>query len=102
MQHSSASFLPYDIIEPFLAINRQGGFMPIYDYRCSDCSKTFELLVRVSADPVCPICGSLRLEKLVSCPAPLGRTADIVSRARIRAAREGHFSHYAPSERKGI
>ena len=44
--------------------------MPIYDYRCRDCKKTFETLVRASSTPSCPECGSANLEKLLSVPAP--------------------------------
>lgn len=73
--------------------------MPIFDYRCNDCDKTFELLVRASAVPVCPACGGQQIEKLVSLPAPQGQTASILARARTQAAREGHFSNYKPSER---
>jgi len=73
--------------------------MPLYDFRCNDCQKTFELLVRGSAAPTCPSCGGQRLEKLVSLTAPQGKSAGIVSSARAQAAREGHFSHYKPSER---
>lgn len=43
--------------------------MPIFEYRCLDCGKKFQLLVGVVAgsdrDP-CPHCGSSRAEKLVS------------------------------------
>ncbi len=73
--------------------------MPIFDFRCNDCNKTFELLVRTSAIPVCPGCGSTHLEKQLSCPAPQGQTAGIVAKARSQAAREGHFSNYKASER---
>lgn len=73
--------------------------MPLYDYRCSDCKQTFELLVRSSTIPTCPACGSLQLEKQVSSIAPQGHTAGIISSARAQAAREGHFSNYKPSER---
>lgn len=44
--------------------------MPIYDYRCQECGKTFETLVRSSNVPACPECGSAHLEKLLSIPAP--------------------------------
>lgn len=44
--------------------------MPLYDYHCSACDKTFELLVRSSTVPVCPSCGSDQLQRLVSRPAP--------------------------------
>ncbi len=74
--------------------------MPLYEYRCIDCNKTFELLVRTSTVLACPNCASLQLEKLVSLPAPPGKTANILTRARAQAAREGHFSNYKPSELK--
>lgn len=75
--------------------------MPIYDYICSECEHTFEFLVRASASPSCPECGNEKVEKLVSKPAPQGKTAGIISSARTQANREGHFSNYAPSERPG-
>lgn len=74
--------------------------MPIYDYRCKDCNKTFDLLVMTGTVPVCPECGSQNLEKLVSVLAPHGKTADILKQARSQAAREGHFSNYKKSELK--
>lgn len=73
--------------------------MPIYDYRCSTCNRTFELLVRTSTIPTCPTCGSSQLEKQVSLPAPQGQSAGMISNARAQASREGHFSHYNASER---
>ncbi|MES1999923.1 MAG: zinc ribbon domain-containing protein [Pseudomonadota bacterium] len=72
--------------------------MPIYDYRCNDCNKAFELLVRSTTILACPKCGSLQLEKQVSLPAAPGKTAGILKRARTQAAREGHFSNYKASE----
>lgn len=44
--------------------------MPIYDYRCRNCEKSFETLVRGNRTPACPECGSENLEKLLSVPAP--------------------------------
>jgi len=73
--------------------------MPLYDYRCSACSQTFELLVRAGTVPTCPSCGSPQLEKQVSAPAAPGKSAGILKRARTRAAKEGHFSNYKASER---
>lgn len=72
--------------------------MPLYDYRCSDCDLVLELLVKASDRPVCPECGRV-MEKQVSMPAAPGQTAGILARARVQAAKEGHFSHYRPSER---
>lgn len=73
--------------------------MPIFDFRCLDCNKTFELLVKAATQPACPTCGGQKLEKQVSLPAPQGKTAGILSSARAQAAREGHFSNYSASER---
>jgi putative FmdB family regulatory protein len=43
--------------------------MPLFDFRCTACEETFETLVRGSATPACPKCGSTALEKLISLPA---------------------------------
>ncbi len=42
--------------------------MPIYEYRCLDCGKISEILLRNpgSEDIECPMCGSENLEKLLS------------------------------------
>ena len=51
-------------------LNAESGLaMPIYEYSCERCESAFELLVRGSEEPVCPECGSTRLEKLLSVPA---------------------------------
>ena len=73
--------------------------MPLFDFHCRDCDKTFELLVRSGGDPVCPHCGGSRLEKQLALVAPQGQSAGIIARARAQAAREGHFSNYKASER---
>jgi putative FmdB family regulatory protein len=76
--------------------------MPIYDFHCKSCDKTFELLVGLSAVPSCPECGNATLEKLPSLTAPQGKTAGFLAKARAQAAREGHFSNFTPSERPRI
>jgi putative FmdB family regulatory protein len=68
--------------------------MPLFDFRCPACDKTFELLVRGSQTPQCPHCAGESLEKQVSRPAPPGQSAAMVRRARAQAKREGHFSHH--------
>lgn len=73
--------------------------MPLYDYHCSQCAKDFELLVSHSSVPACPECGSRQLEKRISLTAPKGKTADLISRGRAQAAKEGHFSNYSAAER---
>ena len=76
--------------------------MPIFEYHCQQCTKTCELLIRSSATPVCPHCGSTQLDKLISAPAAPGKTAGILSSARSQAKREGHFSNYSATERSKI
>ena len=73
--------------------------MPIYDFRCKACQAQFEQLVRGTTAPACPTCGATGLERALSRIAPAGRIAGVVAAGRRQAAREGHFSHYSPSER---
>ena len=43
--------------------------MPVFDYFCSDCGKTYDLYHKVreiAEDVVCPHCGSARHKKLFS------------------------------------
>ncbi|MFN3653517.1 MAG: FmdB family zinc ribbon protein [Armatimonadota bacterium] len=43
--------------------------MPLYEYRCEECSRRFTLLVGMVAQPAaqqCPRCGSAQLRKLIS------------------------------------
>ncbi len=40
--------------------------MPIYEYACHQSGKEFEMLVRSSTVPDCPICHSVELEKKLS------------------------------------
>jgi putative FmdB family regulatory protein len=40
--------------------------MPLFEYRCQDCSHDFEVLVRGSEKPHCPSCNSESLEKRLS------------------------------------
>jgi len=76
--------------------------MPYYTYRCTGCDTTFETLVRSSDDvPACPQCGATALERQMGATAPAAKTPGMVSKARAQAAREGHFSNYSRSERKG-
>jgi putative FmdB family regulatory protein len=73
--------------------------MPIYEYRCQDCGKQFEKLVRSGPVAVeCPSCGTSHLEQQLStfaahggrdtspapmrggCPAGMCRTPDVCGR----------------------
>ena len=40
--------------------------MPLYEYVCRKCDKSFELLVRGDETPKCPHCQGRKLEKLLS------------------------------------
>jgi putative FmdB family regulatory protein len=73
--------------------------MPIFDFSCDACAQTFELLVLSKGDAVCPSCGSTALTKLMSAPAPHGKSASLVASARVQAAKEGHFSNYSSREK---
>lgn len=44
--------------------------MPIYEYRCKSCGHEFELLQKISDDPVtgCPECKNETVQKLISTP----------------------------------
>lgn len=42
--------------------------MPIYEYECEDCKKTFEAFVGINDPPLdkCPHCSGTRVKKLIS------------------------------------
>ncbi len=43
--------------------------MPIYDFKCRECGKVSEVLIRGAEEPPrCPDCGSDDLERLMSSP----------------------------------
>jgi len=45
--------------------------MPIYDYRCDDCGKIYDVFHKVREvvdDVVCPDCGSTNHTRLISAP----------------------------------
>jgi putative FmdB family regulatory protein len=46
--------------------------MPIYDYRCDECGKTYDVFHKVrevEEDIVCPSCASRKRTRLISAPA---------------------------------
>ncbi len=43
--------------------------MPIYEYRCRACDKTFERLVRGQTRVACPACESAKVSRVISLPA---------------------------------
>lgn len=44
--------------------------MPIFEYKCNDCQKVFELLQLPGqkSEPRCSACGSANLKKMISAP----------------------------------
>ncbi|MBV5268763.1 MAG: zinc ribbon domain-containing protein [Afipia sp.] len=74
--------------------------MPLYSFHCTKCDKDVELLISSSDTPICPACGSKKLERMVSRTAPPGKSKGIIKSARAQAAREGHLSNYSRSERR--
>ena len=45
--------------------------MPIFDYQCADCGKTYDVFHKVREvidDVVCPGCGSTKHTRLISAP----------------------------------
>jgi len=50
-------------------INKRGGFMPIYEYKCCKCGYVFEQLSMRKTDEEivkCPSCGETETEKVLS------------------------------------
>lgn len=47
--------------------------MPLYEYACTRCGRTMEILVSPGEDdqPRCPHCGSRELDKLLSAPSSM-------------------------------
>lgn len=46
--------------------------MPIYDYQCNDCGKTYDVFHKVrevEEDVTCPTCGSVKHTRLISAPS---------------------------------
>lgn len=40
--------------------------MPLYEYTCRDCGRSFEFLTRDGRSPACPGCGGETLDKVFS------------------------------------
>ncbi len=73
--------------------------MPLYYFSCPSCGAIQELLVAYDAKPICSACPGQELQRLLSCPAPEGKSAGIIRSGRAQAAKEGHFSNFSRAER---
>lgn len=77
--------------------------MPLFEYRCPNCESQFELLIRGSATPTCPSCGSTSLERLLSLFAVSSDGTQMKNRQSLGAAQRAKSQeaqkerrHYAP------
>lgn len=67
--------------------------MPIYEYACPACGHEFEALVRSSAQPACPACGSTELDKKLSVFATAQGGSDPVPMASMTTSPCGTCGH---------
>ena len=74
--------------------------MPIYEYSCQECGNEFEALVRGEAQPSCPACGAVALERLFSLPTvqSSGTHDKAMRAARRRDQRQGQERMHAQRE----
>jgi putative FmdB family regulatory protein len=77
-----------------------GAAMPLYSFHCAKCAGDVELLIGFSETPICPTCGSKKLQRLMSLTAPQGKSRGLMKSARAQAAREGHLSNFGRAERR--
>jgi putative FmdB family regulatory protein len=73
--------------------------MPLFEYRCLACQGEFELLVRGSVAPVCPICRAQTLEKRLSLFAVSSEGTQERSRQRL-ASRQRQKAEGDQAERE--
>jgi putative FmdB family regulatory protein len=78
----------------------EAAAMPLYSYHCVKCDGDVELLIGASETPVCPSCGSKKLQRLMSLTAPQGKSRGLMKSGRAQAAREGHLSNFSRAERQ--
>ncbi len=45
--------------------------MPLYDFYCEKCAKSFEEIISADETPVCPTCGTQDVKREISAPSPL-------------------------------
>lgn len=76
------------------------GCVPIFEYRCQQCHKRFEMLVLKGTTPACPSCQSVELERQVSLPAVKseGTHALAMKAAKRRDAKQADEKNRAQRE----
>jgi putative FmdB family regulatory protein len=73
--------------------------MPLYSFHCKKCDKDSEILAGFEETPGCPHCGSVRMERLPSRPAPPLTHKSYLKKMRAQAGKEGHLSNFSRQER---
>lgn len=74
--------------------------MPLYRYHCEPCEAEFELLVFASDVPVCPSCGSPRLQQQLSRISGELKGPALRKSGREAAAKAGHLSNFSRKDLK--
>ncbi|MGI6375569.1 MAG: FmdB family zinc ribbon protein [Anaerolineae bacterium] len=78
--------------------------MPVYEFRCADCGKTFDKLYRrmISGDsgetPPCPACGSASTSRLVSSFAVHGPAGVDVGQVAAETAQANREASITPKD----
>jgi putative FmdB family regulatory protein len=77
--------------------------MPMYAYNCTVCDHDFDTLVRASdvEPPVCPKCGSEKLQQAVNKICVEIKYPAIAQSWRRQALREGDLSNFSKKELQG-
>lgn len=73
--------------------------MPLYAFKCQDCAREFELLVRGTETPTCSACGSAALARQVARICGEIKYPAIAKSWRRAAERSGDLSNFSKSER---
>lgn len=73
--------------------------MPLYGFHCEECNTNSELLVGFSDTPVCPACGSVKMDRLMSRIAPDAKLKAAAKIWRKEAERQGELSNFSKAER---
>ena len=60
--------------------------MPIFEYRCGDCDRQFEIFVTADRHAACPACQGANLVKLLSSPGMVGGSNGARAESRVPMA----------------
>jgi putative FmdB family regulatory protein len=83
---------------PLQRVWRENTLMPLYSFHCKKCDKESEILAGFDEAPPCPACGSTRMERLPSRPAPPLTYKSYQRKMRAQAVKEGDASNFSREE----